>query len=59
MWFYKSGCILYSVDYFTWDLYVFSPEGEKGVSTHGSVLLQGLELYVQLIRYLNYHTKNI
>ena len=38
---------------------MFSPEGEKGVSTHGSVLLQGLELYVKLIRYLNYHTKNI
>ena len=62
---YKSGCIIYSFDSITWDLYVFFWRAKKLYvhmyifSIAVPVLWQGLELYVRMLRYLNSHTKHI
>ena len=62
---YKSGFIIYCLDSFTLSLYLFFLNSKKMYphvhidSISVPVLLWCLEPYVQLLRYLNSHTKSI
>ena len=55
---YKSCCIITSLDSFTCVLFVFFHSWLK-IYLHMHIVSITVPMYVWLLRYLNYHTKNI